>query len=200
MEVADGSIKKCSFCGEDIAVNSSRCPFCGSLLEVKIEVSQLEIDNVYQCQTRDITSETNENSALCQNNIPPSNCECVKKQDINIPVLNNVGNNTGCNGQHAHYNHVSGRVLPQPPIVPNRYGGIGNGLKVFITIICTVIPGLGQLAGIIVGIVLMNSDDKQFGADKKSFGLALLIASIVMFVISCISCFVLALAFSTPFE
>ena len=69
---------------------------------------------------------------------------------------------------------------------------ISNGMKVFLTILFTVIPGIGQLAGLITAIVFMNAEDD---ADRKSFGVALLIATIIMFVLSCIFCFVAFLAF-----
>lgn len=71
---------------------------------------------------------------------------------------------------------------------------LGNGMKVFLTILFTMIPGLGQLAGIITAIVFMNADDD---ADRKSFGVAILVASLIMFVISCLGCFIAAVSLST---
>lgn len=70
---------------------------------------------------------------------------------------------------------------------------LGNGLKVFLTIIFTLIPGLGQLAGIITAIVFMNMDDDP---DRKSFGVAILVASLVMFVLACIVCFIAVITLS----
>ncbi len=71
---------------------------------------------------------------------------------------------------------------------------LSNGMKVFLTVICTIIPGIGQLAGIITAIVFMNSEDDS---DRKSFGVALLVASLIMFVFACIGCFILVIAFSS---
>lgn len=67
---------------------------------------------------------------------------------------------------------------------------MGNGMKVFLTMIFTLLPGIGQLAGIITAIVLMSSNDDS---DRRSFGSALLVANIVMFVLSCLGCFILGL-------
>lgn len=67
---------------------------------------------------------------------------------------------------------------------------LNNGLKVFLTILFTILPGIGQVAGIITAIVFMSAADN----DRKSFGVALLVACLVLFVFSCIGCFILAIA------
>lgn len=69
---------------------------------------------------------------------------------------------------------------------------LGNGWKVFLIMLFTLPTGLGQLAGIITAIIFMNADDD---ADRKSFGIAILVASLVMFVIACIAWFILIIAF-----
>jgi hypothetical protein len=77
---------------------------------------------------------------------------------------------------------------------------LGNGFKVLITMICTVIPCFGQLVGIIAGIIFMSSEDEIYGADKRSFGLALLIVNIIMFILSSAFWFLILLAFAVPFS
>lgn len=79
------------------------------------------------------------------------------------------------------------------PDMGNAKPSISNAMKVFITSICNFIPGIGQLVGVIIAVVFMNSEGDT---DKRSFGLALLVNSIIVFVIMCISCCVLAIAFS----
>lgn len=134
--------KNCAFCGMEIPSETGRCPYCGSLLDVK-EVNDEEpvqsIQNSYQ-------------------------------QDHRTPFDDGS---------------------PKTPL--------SNGLKVFLTVLFTVVPGFGQLAGIITGIIFMNSDDDT---DRKSFGVALLVASIIMFVLSGIGFFLLILSFymSQSFE
>lgn len=64
---------------------------------------------------------------------------------------------------------------------------LGNGKKVFITIISTIIPGIGQLIGVISSIILMNN---QYDEDRRTFGTALLTASLIFFVVTCFFWFV----------
>ncbi len=70
---------------------------------------------------------------------------------------------------------------------------ISNAMKVFITSICSLVPGLGQLIGVIIAIVFMNSEGDT---DKRSFGVALLVNSLIVFVVSCLACCVLIAVFS----
>ena len=60
-------------------------------------------------------------------------------------------------------------TFPKPAynVQPGRAGKspLSNGMKVFLTVLFTIIPGLGQIAGIITAIVFMNEDDD---ADRKS--------------------------------
>jgi len=62
---------------------------------------------------------------------------------------------------------------------------------VFLTVLFTLLPGIGQLAGIITAIVFMNADGDK---DRKSFGVALLVACLILFVFACIGCFVISIA------
>jgi len=70
---------------------------------------------------------------------------------------------------------------------------LANGLKVFITSISSVLPGLGQVIGLITGITFTNSDEK----DRRSFGTALIVDSIIMFILWSILIFVLLVFFSS---
>lgn len=71
---------------------------------------------------------------------------------------------------------------------------LSNALKVFITVVCTIVPGLGQLAGIIIAIIFINSGDDD---DRKSFGTALLISSLIVFVITCVFYILLGLGITS---
>lgn len=77
----------------------------------------------------------------------------------------------------------------QPPVYRSTGSRkpMSNGLKVFLTMLFALLPGIGQIAGVITAIVFMNTDGDE---DRRSFGVALLIAMLVMFVLSCIGCFV----------
>jgi hypothetical protein len=51
--------------------------------------------------------------------------------------------------------------------------------------------------GIIAAIVFMNSEGDK---DRKSFGVALLVASLAMFVLACIGCFVVLIIYSSAIK
>lgn len=63
--------------------------------------------------------------------------------------------------------HVSANVL-------------SNWTKVVLTSLSALIPGIGQIVGIIIGLVLVSNDTDN---DKRTFGMALLTISIITFII-----------------
>lgn len=122
------------------------------------------------------------------------------------PAPGQAGNRQGAQGQWQNPERPADYRRPYYPNNPNglqqtpRYDkpALSNGLKVFLTILFTVIPGIGQLAGIITGIVFMSADGDR---DRKSFGVALLVACLILFLLSCIGCFALSLiSTSIPFN
>lgn len=191
--------KKCEFCSEEIEINAKRCPHCGSLLEVEVEdmnnKNMEQDDNIYNINSAD--NEKDKKEPVFTNSESTSaddNRAQVNKSEIPNGISGS-GDNMRRN-QNAYNNYKSNASNT----VPFNYerNTLSNGLKVFLTVICTIVPGLGQLAGIIVSIIFMNSPDYEpDSADKRSFGLALLIACIIMFVIACISCFALIFVFSS---
>jgi multisubunit Na+/H+ antiporter MnhG subunit len=68
---------------------------------------------------------------------------------------------------------------------------LGNGIKVFLTAVASVVPGVGQLIGVIAALIYMNAEED---ADRNSFGRALLAASLIMFVLTCITWLAIASA------
>lgn len=71
-----------------------------------------------------------------------------------------------------------------------KKSSMSEGLKVFITFISLVIPVLGQIFGILIGIIFSSDADIQ----KKRFGKALIIANSILFSISCLLVLILILA------
>lgn len=61
-----------------------------------------------------------------------------------------------------------------------------NIIKVLIVVGICLVPILGCIAGIVGGIIFMNSDSK----DTKSFGKAILILSIVIIILGILCCMV----------
>lgn len=188
MEIRNGNTKKCSFCGMDVQSNASRCPYCSSLLDVKIDEK-----NYLDMQKEQHASSVNDEEPA-EYIVNPQVKAAEGKIPETKPAVDHGNNYTkDYNSEYQQYYNSNRQEYYRPVYNGGSHEPLSNGLKVFLTILFTVIPGLGQLAGIITGIVFMNSDDNK---DKKSFGVAILVASIIMFVLSCIGCFILALAFS----
>lgn len=180
MDNGNENSKKCSYCGMDIPSNAGRCSYCGSLLEVKVD--QNVFKDPQDAEPSSLKGETQgtENSWEASSFKSDSHTQPEARPVFEANTVPGGGNSYRQDYKMPSY----GRSSREP---------LSNGLKVFLTILFTVIPGLGQLAGIITAIVFMNTDDD---ADRKSFGVALLVASIILFVLSCIGCFVLVLALS----
>lgn len=139
--------KKCEFCGEEIHINSRRCPFCAGIQkEIPSENEDLNAsapDN----EVRGISLEKQEEQF--------ENLEEKKESAIRYtgPSVNNYEN-----------------VQAEPML--------SNGLKVILSVISSVIPGVGQIIGIISAIIFISNEQDL---DRKSFGKALLTSSLVMF-------------------
>ena len=76
-------------------------------------------------------------------------------------------------------------VRSAPDVGSYTKPSLSNAMKVFLTSLSNFIPGLGQLIGVIIAIVYMNTEGDT---DKRSFGLALLVNSIIVFVLWTITC------------
>ena len=196
--------KNCGFCGESIPLRAGRCPYCGSILEVTVD-SSYHIDpqentavpqNAAAPEKPNITG----NPDITENPVTtgePGESEKTEMTDHYAKPMNpGTQNESGIAGNNDTGARLYNNFRPIPERKPENYGKypLSNGMKVFLTVICTIIPGLGQLAGIIAAIVFMNSDDDS---DRKSFGVALLVASLIMFVFACIGCFILVIAISS---
>lgn len=158
--------KTCSYCGEDISPESRRCPYCGSLVDAGTTNSVV----------------INKPDAAVEENQVTTDITTQETAD-------SITQETADDKKTA--------VPYEPYRVPDKITAasrLSNALKVFITVVCTVVPGLGQLAGIIIAIIFINSDDDE---DRKSFGTALLISSLIVFVITCIFYILLGLGITS---
>lgn len=203
--------KKCGFCGEYIPSDCRRCPYCGIMLEKPEE--ELNTDSIstdrpienaeYQQQDENmegysaevITSEESTEDAVGDEGIVSE--DIVSEGDVESDegiasdsrqeiiaseeqiILNDIDQVSADTCQSSDSN-LSADIMKKP---------LSNGMKVFLTTLCAVIPCLGQLAGVIAAILFLNSDD----ADRRSFGAALLVSSLIVFVISICVSFVLVL-------
>lgn len=157
METSDSRIKICSYCGEEISIYSTRCEYCGSILDEKTKAY-----SVNKADKPVVTS-----------------AYITEPVDIQKPLMTSEENKAA---EHDYSARLKSNRVPQLQVQSNKsLKPLKNGRKVFITTICTLIPGFGQLAGVIIGILLLNAEDDS---DRNSFGRALLISSIFVFLIS----------------
>ncbi len=221
MEQYDKAYKACAFCGEQIPANDSRCKFCGSLLNIAIEETDSIVSGDPSAINTTLNNMPGDNTPVINmpaDSIQESNQPNYNPQDGNQPDNGPQSNNRNNNGPQAgylpYYGYGQQPGYPQPgsqqgynqqPV--NGYNGyhtaynpgqgsipagrLSNGMKVLLTTLFIIIPGIGQLAGIITAIIMMNNDEN---ADTKSFGVALLVVSLVMFVLSGLFFLILILA------
>jgi ABC-type dipeptide/oligopeptide/nickel transport system permease component len=69
---------------------------------------------------------------------------------------------------------------------------MSNWAKVILSALAVIIPGVGQIVGIILGLVFVASDNN---ADKRSYGAALITVSVVVFILSALFWFIFAVTF-----
>lgn len=112
-----------------------------------------------------------------------------QKEEVEIPpiLLEAVdGSNEGIGASDLKKETAETEAVNYSNNRQNNFKGLqntqplSNALKVFLSTI-SVIPGIGQIIGIIAAILYMSSDEQDI--DRKSFGKALLIACLVLFVI-----------------
>ncbi len=69
---------------------------------------------------------------------------------------------------------------------------LSNWTKVFLCTLSVIIPGVGQVIGLIAGIVFVSNDRDS---DTRSYGAALLTVSMIVFLFQLIFWFLMAVAF-----
>ena len=168
---------ECGFCGEDIEAGSRRCPYCGSLQEVKHDVSRSAQRDLFTAHHNEGLNDRLSNNSEPDNDDVNTGLDTSLSENMNSnkPVIDNSSKLRPETAAHASYE------------AEGRTNSISNSVKVLLTILCTVIPGLGQLAGIIISIIFINSDND----DKRSFGTALMIGCLIVFILSFILFFLL---------
>jgi hypothetical protein len=210
------SLRRCPYCGSLLgdSVNNPN-PLYNERQVTGNDVPDMPTDGIEAPHTDASVKTENRFNALDNyerelniDRLEPENNQGVQEkiqnpseQDVEKPNVTNE--NTSFQGASLNReNHNSGNPYsfesntnrrPDSPVYsgyqvnPPQINRLSNNMKVFLTVVSTI-PWIGQLIGIISAIVFMNS---EYDADRKSFGLALLIASISLFVIvSCIGCFI----------
>lgn len=176
MDNLDTERKKCGYCGEEIQAFSRRCPFCGSIQE-KPDASKNAVLSGSAAEAPYVesgidTPDPDTQSAIKLPSYEGNEQICEEKRNSGIPEK---GFSTEMRPEHSRegFNSTAyGAVRP-----------LSNRFKVSLTVIASIIPGIGQLVGIIAAIAFINEADDP---DRYSFGRSLLTASIIVFVLSCI--------------
>jgi hypothetical protein len=154
---------KCPFCGFEVDKGAKRCENCASILKKEEKDFADFTDNTEDNVSSESITEKNETFEVQAEKAYQS------KQNY-IPYNNAYNANT---------------IVPQAP------KQLSNGFKVAFTAICVMVPIIGQFLGLILSIIYMNSDEELRDCeDRRSFGLALLIACVIAFMVSVFWCFV----------
>lgn len=161
--------KKCEHCGEQIHIRSKKCPFCNEVVaEVPVEVEE-NVQTHDNIET-DGNTETKVNEQEEVNEISTEGAfdEFKKNSELKENINFAVGNGEPKDYVYkAEVRHSIEYVKP-----------MSNWFKVFISAFCTF-PIIGQLIGSFLGVYYVTNEDN----DRKGFGKALIVLSVVMFLV-----------------
>lgn len=181
-------VTKCMYCGVDIVGDYENCPFCGERVVSREPAPGAGVNNndaggasAAEPQgdgTNGYNNDPNQVSLDDLSGMGTGHDE--RKEDGN--VAGSCESSVKDEGQPVY--HIRNTI--EPVFNDKSSQPLSNGLKVFLTAITVLMPGVGPIIGIICAVVFMNSEGD---ADKRSFGQALLITALAIFALACISCF-----------
>ena len=189
--------KKCNFCREDIPVDLTRCPYCGSLLEISSynEDNTIDIDETPSHKDSMEEKIGHEGSLLTSDNMDSSRAQEEIQTEIQTEYQTEPQRESQTNAnitEDFSCTEANQRIACEKNTAESDLGEWG---KLIISAISVLIPGIGQIIGVIAAIHFMNSEDKV----RKSFGLNLMIASITIFILFLVGFFILGIALADPF-
>lgn len=165
MENQNDDRVKCPYCGYEMEKGAERCENCASVLKKEDKNFTEKAENLENIESLESFSVRNNTYEAGQN-------EKVFQNRQNYAPYGNAYN-----------------VEKAIPTAPKQ---LSNGFKVAFTAICVMVPIIGQFLGLVLSIIYMNSDEELKDCeDRRSFGLALLIACVVAFLVSVFWGFVL---------
>ena len=174
--------KRCVTCGELSTEEFDKCQYCGSVLVDNLDYANSDVDTKTIGIEEDIKS-------VAPENLNYNNADKYFEEEFEKDV-------SEISNDQLQFNNIFGfKSENNIPKVEVKNKSISNGRKVLLTIICSIIPGFGQLFCLILSLGYMNSEENE---DMKSFGQALFVAALVLFVLTCIISFVIALAIYQP--
>lgn len=191
MNNLDANSKFCKTCSELSPAELDKCQFCGS--ELKDVLDEVNSDLNLKISIGSVSSEIENEEPNISEILPYDNVESYVKEAYDEKE-------NSINNDQAQFNDIFGFKSSngvQEKIVKEivKDDSISNKKKVFLTVICAIVPGFGQLFCLILSIIFMNSEDNE---DRKSFGSALFAAALILFVLTCIISFLIALVVYQP--
>jgi len=199
---------KCPFCGYEMDKKLNRCENCASILDINIQpedetTSALDLTNKKVEEQPEINAEE---KAEEQPEMKSEEKEEVKIEEEAVEtsrerteetLTNSEKTQSGAKGNSSIYGDT---FINQPYNAYNKINNLNppvskpltNGMKVALTTLCVLLPVIGQFIGLVLSIIYMNSDEELKDCDdRRSFGLALLIACVIAFVLSAFGGFLL---------
>lgn len=188
---------KCPYCGYEMTKKQSRCENCASILDIKIQSEEKALkdesseikppDEIKESLNSDMPNDENNSSNVEEKAERKETEEYFenreeKKQASENPFFESKNNNSffGDSFKNQSYNSYN-----KNSYVPSEPKALTNAIKVALTTLCVLVPVVGQFIGLVLSIIYMNSDEELKDCDdRRSFGLALLIACVISFVVS----------------
>lgn len=164
--------KICENCGAKLHVRTAKCPICNILLT---DASKIVNDDIVSSEPQEAIGENidikiSDNEIMTDNGANNKQINNIESNNIEttVPLVNN--NQTEEVKDYVYKAEVRHSLEYTRPM--------SNGLKVIITAL-SMMPIIGQFIGTFLGIFFSTYEDN----DRNSFGKALIILSIIMFML-----------------
>lgn len=189
---------KCPYCGYEMDKKLSRCENCASILDIEIEPQDTanKDESIEHNPSTEMNDSQNSDMSSEENNTNNVEDKAEKETSEENPGNKEEKNAAGDNiffEADDNKNFYGNSFINQPynsykktnTFVPPEPKPLTNAIKVTLTTLCVLVPVIGQFIGLVLSIIYMNSDEGLKDCDdRRSFGLSLLIACVIAFVIS----------------
>lgn len=184
---------KCKYCNEPVGKYEARCKYCASLLDW--EEAQSEQASSKESPEDSINDAESNGLVRGQDFVLVDYTSPVGDKSINQNdepyETNEVHKITDDNLRNKYSSHEN--IFVKNRTFISRKKPLSNTAKVWIAVICSIFPFVGQISGIIISINYINSND----ADRRAYGSALLIPNMIIFVFN-MFIFLLAIGLFLP--
>jgi hypothetical protein len=188
---------KCPYCGYEMNKKQSRCENCASILDIKAEPEEKPFkdesieykpsDEVTDSQDSDMQNDETGTRPIEEKTEKKETEENFENKEEKKAPTENIffetkDNNSFFGNSFSNQPYNSFNKNSFAPVEPKP---LTNAMKVALTTLCVLVPVIGQFIGLVLSIIYMNTDEELKDCDdRRSFGLALLIACVIAFVMS----------------